>query len=390
MSLLFRTVACAGLALASVAHAQRVDVDPARATSFDKPITIRPGELISSDLAETDYRVGPRWHSEQFTFTGRAGDVVTAQVRTGLPDLEVVFREQGYSGQVLARGSGKSAPVRATLPKDGTYFLIVGAKGPQHVGKYLLSFGSGDNAPPFDPPKPQPPPSPPAQVAQAPALKAAPLVAPALPAIPGVAAIRTGQTLTRPAGKPGPGLETFQLIGARGDKLHVRATGGGGLAVSLYTPESALMLSVDDPVAAPLDAYLPVDGVYFLSVARGDAARPYKLAMAIEEAHPLDAHFANGVGYQTRDAKGVTKTTCWVRPGQQLRMITSDGVDIVGTYTERGKVSWEGAFLTTKVKFNASFTLDGDEIVANHNGAISRGPIEQPKMAGVWSSYLCR
>lgn len=137
--------------LAGTAQAQRLDVDPKRTTSFEKPIPIRPGELIASDISDTDFRIGPQWHSEQFIFTGRGGETVALRARTNIPDFEVLFREKGYNGKVLSRGSAKEAPVTAMLPKDGTYFIVVAAKGPARIGKYLLSFGSGESLPAFGP-----------------------------------------------------------------------------------------------------------------------------------------------------------------------------------------------------------------------------------------------
>jgi hypothetical protein len=275
-------LAAAGLALGTLfavtAHAQTLTVDPARITDFEEPIPTRPGELIASDISDTDFHVGPEYNSEQFIFMGRKGEVVTAQIRTDIPTIEVAFREKGYFGGVLAKGSAKDTPLRTTLPEDGTYFLIVAAQGPQRIGKYLLSFGSGDNAPPFEKPRP------PVQIAQTPApSKAAPPVTPKLPAIPGVINIETGQTLTRPAGKADARVEIFRFVAGKGANLHVAANGTGPLDIRLYTSKGRQMRAADGTGAAKLDVVLPFDALYFLSVARQNAANSYELTLTANE-----------------------------------------------------------------------------------------------------------
>lgn len=160
MSRLFLTAAIVALA-AGAAQAQRVDVDPARRTSLTKPIPARPGDLIASDISDTDFNVGPQYDAEHFFFTGRAGQTVTAQVASDIPTLEVLVRQADFrSPQPLARGPARDAPLSVVLPKDGYYYLIVSAQGPQRQGKYLLSLGVDGQAPPLAA-------SQPAQVAQA-------------------------------------------------------------------------------------------------------------------------------------------------------------------------------------------------------------------------------
>ena len=50
---------------------------------------------------------------------------ITPFDRSDIRNLEVVFMETG-SFRVLARGPAKDAPLNVVLPKDGSYFLIVG------------------------------------------------------------------------------------------------------------------------------------------------------------------------------------------------------------------------------------------------------------------------
>jgi len=174
-------IAAAAVLAAGAVQAQRLEVDPTRASNAPNPIPTRPGELIASELSEIDAASGVERSAEWFVFTGRAGEVITAQVRSDIPTLEVLIRSnRGYTSKVLVEGPAKDAALRLVLPRDDTYAMAVQSKGPQRFGKYLLSLGLGDNAPPFEPPKPAP-----VQVAQAPA--PAPPVAPPAPPAPPVA-----------------------------------------------------------------------------------------------------------------------------------------------------------------------------------------------------------
>jgi hypothetical protein len=58
---------------------------------------------------------------------------------------------------------------------------------------------------------------------------------------------------------------------------------------------------------------MPLDALYFLSVARSDPAKPYTLALAAEEASLLDADFMHRVGYDWLDDKGASRgASCWI------------------------------------------------------------------------------
>lgn len=178
-----RAAAAAAIAVLAVApvHAQRVEVDPTRSSSyFPTAIPTRPGELIASELSAVDAASGVERSAEWFVFTGRAGEVIAAQVRSDIPTLQVSLRSIRSPLKALAEGPAKDAPLRLVLPKDDTYVMVVHSVGPQRFGKYLLSLGVGDAAPPFDPP-----PAAPVQVAEAPA-PASP-VAPNTPSAPPIA-----------------------------------------------------------------------------------------------------------------------------------------------------------------------------------------------------------
>jgi hypothetical protein len=382
-------LAPAALLFAIAAQAQTLTVDPARTTDFDEPIPAHPGELIASDISDTDFNVGPEFNSEQFVFMGRKGEVVTAQVRSDIPTLEVAFKKKGYSGAVLVRGPAKDTPLRATLPEDGTYFLIVAAQGPQRIGKYLLSFGSDGNAPPFEKPKP------PVQTAQtlAPSKIApsAPLTAPKLPATPGVINIKTGQTLTRPAGKAGSRVEIFQFIAGAGTNLHIAANGTGPLDIRLYTPEGVEMLAADGTNAAKLDAVLPLDAVYFFSVARQNAAKPYKLALTADEPDIYQFSFARLAGYEILEGPSAGQWICWLEPGVKLQYNASNGSRSTLTVHAGGSGRWDYTVNGQPVSYTFTTRLEGNEFVrTSDSNAVQRWPLAPPSKHGAYRGYLCR
>ena len=176
--------------VAQASTVQRVDI-AAQPNSFVQPAPVHAGQLIASELSDIDVASGVDRSAEYLVFTGRAGQVVTAQVRSDVPSLQVHIRSRrSRTGKALVEGPAREAPVRLVLPKDDEYVIVVHSQGARRHGKYLLSIGDGMTAPPFDAPKPAP-----VQVAQA-----APAALPPLPAMPGVTNLRVGQTLTRPAG----------------------------------------------------------------------------------------------------------------------------------------------------------------------------------------------
>ncbi|HWU15382.1 MAG TPA: hypothetical protein VN157_15390 [Caulobacter sp.] len=188
MPAVIRAALAAAIAVLAAApvHAQRLEVDPTRSSNYiPTAIPTRPGELISSELSVIDAASGVERSAEWFVFTGRAGEVITAQVRSDIPTLEVSFRSTRKPLKVLVEGPATDAPLRLVLPKDDAYVIVVHSVGPQRFGKYLLSLGVGDTAPLFDPP-------PRVEIAKATA-PAAP-VAPITPSTPAPAARSTTPT----------------------------------------------------------------------------------------------------------------------------------------------------------------------------------------------------
>lgn len=389
-------LAAAAVLAAGAVQAQRLEVDPTRASNAPNPIPTRPGELIASELSEIDVASGVERSAEWFVFTGRAGEVITAEVRSDIPSLQVFIRSnRGYTGKALAEGPAKDAPLRLVLPRDDTYVIAVHSRGPQRFGKYLLSLGDGDSAPPFEPPKPAP-----VQVAQAPrppapAPKAAPLVAPELPTIPGVVNIRAGQTLARPAGKPDAAVESFQFIAGAGAKLQATVTGAGPLTVRLYTPEGVEMLAVDGVDTAKLEAFLPLDALYFLSVARSDPAKPYKLALAAEEASLLDADFMHRVGYDWLDDKGTSLgASCWIEPGVRAR-VASGRYLFTSTRLGGGRIRVEWTNDGQPYGLTRETRVEGDELVRTTlfeggTPTITRYTPFSTDHLGGYRGYLCK
>lgn len=381
--------AAAAVLAAVPAQAQRLDVDPARASSYQAPVLIRPGELIASDISEADARVGLNRRTEHFAFTGRAGEVVTVRVRSDIPDLEVVVLDSSFS-KLLARGPAKDAALRATLPKDGSYFVTVAAKGPQPFGKYLLSFGSGDSAPPFEAPPRA------VQVAQAPAalpaasLPAAPAVLPPMPVIPGVTNVRVGQPLARPVGKPGAEVELFAFIGEAGSILQASATGAAGYGLTLYTPEGAEMLSASGLDSARLAAALPQDGIYLLAVARQDGAKPYKLALSAEPADDFLWSFRSYAGYEILAADGsVAYWSCWVVPGTLIQYHLPNGRVQRLTVRRGGAGHWD---LPPNPGYNFTTRLEGSKVIrtSEFNTVQTWSLDDPPKPHGAYRGYLCK
>ena len=263
--------------------AQVVDVDPARTTNFSKPIPVRPGELIRSDISNDDFNVYFDWNAEHFLFTGRANEVVTARVKTDIRDIEVVIKEKGNSGAVLARGSGKDAPLRAVLPKDGSYFMIVGAKGKDRIGRYELAFASGSVAAFFpnekakiaaaDAPSAPTPPTAAVGIASAsPTQEAAPVPPPppagSPPRLPARVMVHRPKIT---------GPDTFHLIGLATALFRIRVDGDGPTEIALYGPDGELIHSESGSRLVVNEGEFKVDGIYYVTVIRPKATKPYSI-----------------------------------------------------------------------------------------------------------------
>lgn len=399
----------ATLAVAGSAHAQSLTVDPKRSTNFNKPVPIRPGETVASDISASDFRVLANWNAEHFAFTGRAGETVSVRVRTDLPDFEVLIRGPGSDGAVLARGPAKDAAVVASLPADGNYFLLVNSKGPAHIGKYLMSFGMGATPPslpgdtaaavaeaPKPPSKPEPPKE--AQLAGSTTPAAAPKRPPPLPMPkltppPGVLAAEIGKSIIRPAGKVGAQVDLFAFAGESGSVLQVSAGGpaAGGHTIVLYTPEGDEILTAEGVDRAELTAVLPKDGVYLLAVGRQNAANPYKLTLAADSPDLFQWSFRNLAGYEVYDDKGALSfSSCWTAPGATLRYTFANGFKGTLSVQRGGDGVWEFEGQGQK-----PFTTKLTEGVFVRTYADGRTPVswslDRPEpRTGAYLGYLCR
>lgn len=386
----------------TTASVQRVEIDPARWT-LSKPVYVHPGELVAGEISPVDVISGVERSGDVLTLQARAGEVITAQVRSDIPSLLVAFRPARATLRLsaLMEGPARDAPLRFVAPKDDTYQIFVHSQGPERYGKYLLSIGADQGAPPLDPPKAAPPPvqvaeapkSPPQP--QAPSPEAAPHPKPAAPTAlpklippPGVMAADIGKPIARPAGKPGMKLDLYAFIGEAGSVVEANAVGGGGYGVTLYTPEGAEMLTQSGLGAAKLTAVLPQDAVYLLAVARQDAAKPYELSLAAQQPDIFQWAFRQGAGYEiTDDAGKLLRRSCWVAPGQTLRLLYANGgtSDVTLQAGGAGRVETKGGSNTFTTRF------EGGQFTRNFaQGTPATWSIDRPPpRLGAYRGYLC-
>jgi hypothetical protein len=376
--------------LAPAPAAQRVDIT-AQPNNFVRPYPVHAGQLIASELTASDLASGVDRSAEYMVFTGRAGQVVTAQVRSDIPSLQVHIRSwRSRTGKALVEGPARGAPVRLDLPKDDEYVIVVHSQGPQRFGKYLLSIGDGVTTPPFDPPAPM-------LVAEAaPAPKPAPKPAdpptalPPLPVMPGVTNVRVGETLARPAGKAGTGVEVFAFIGESGSILQASAAGAGRYGLTLHTPEGAEMLTATGQGAARVEAVLPKDGVYLMAVASEDAAKPYKLTLGSESPDAFLWAFRHLAGYEALGANGATAYwTCWVVPGSVLQYHLPNGSTQRLTVNRGGAGRWD---LLPNGGYNFTTSIEGSTFVrTSEGGKVQAWSLDGPNQPhGAYRGYLCR
>lgn len=385
------------------AAVERVEVDPARWT-MSKPVPVHPGELVAGEISPIDVISGVERSGDVLVIQGRAGEVITAQVRSDIPSLLVAFRParstMGLSP--LAEGAARDAPVRFVVPKDDTYQIFVHTHGPGRYGKYLLSIGSDQGAPPFDPPKPapapvqvaeasKPPPAPAAAAPQpaSPPEPAPPATLPKLTPPPGVLAAEIGKPIARPAGKPGTKVDLYAFIGAAGSVLEANAAGAGGYGLTIYTPEGDEMLTQTGVGEAKLAVVLPQDAAYILAVARQDATKPYKLSLVAQQPDIFQWAFREWAGYEVygRDGK-VAGRSCWVAPGQTLRLLFPNGGQADFTLLAGGSGRAELKSGTT------TFTtrLEGARFTRTFaNGTSEQWTLDDPPpRLGAYHGYLCK
>ena len=83
------------------------------------------------------------------------------------------------------------------------------------------------------------------------------------------------------------------------------------------------MLSAEGDSAVTLEAILPLNEVYFLSVIRTDSTRPRTIGLTKTNADDLEASFAELVGFELlNDTSGApVNRQCWLEPGKRLRYL---------------------------------------------------------------------
>lgn len=386
---------------AATVAVQRVDVDPTQWT-LNKPVFVRPGELVAGEISPVDVISGVERSGDVLTIQARAGETITAQVRSDIPSLLVAVRPARSTLRLspLVEGPARDAPIRFVAPKDDTYQIYVHTQGPNRYGKYLLSIGTDQGAPPLDPPKPAPP----IQVAEAakpapapvtPAPKpanspkpAAPTTMPKLAPPPGVMAAEIGKPIARPAGKPGMKVDIYAFIGEAGAVVEASAVGAGGYGVTLYTPEGAEMLTQTGRGAAKLSAVLPQDAIYILAVSRQDAAKPYKLSLTAQAPDIFQWAFREGVGYEITDDTGkLLRRSCWLAPGQTLRVMYANGStsDVTLQAGGAGRVETKGGSVTFTTRFEGGRFTRTFAQGNPDSWSIDRPP---PRL-GAFRGYLC-
>lgn len=122
------------------------------------PPVLRPiavGQSLSGDLAESDPELDDNSHYDLYTFQARAGDGVTATLRSSAFDAFLVLgRMRGDDFEEIQsdddHGGGTDARVSTTLTEAGTYTLRVNSYEGGKTGAYTLELASGVVAIPDD------------------------------------------------------------------------------------------------------------------------------------------------------------------------------------------------------------------------------------------------
>ena len=124
--------------------------------------------------------------------------------------------------------------------------------------------------------------------------------------------------------RAGASLGMYRFVALAGTTIRARVTGGKGTSVvTLYTPAGEEMLSAEGDSAVTLEAILPLNEVYFLSVIRTDSTRPRTIGLTKTNADDLEASFAELVGFELlNDTSGApVNRQCWLEPGKRLRYL---------------------------------------------------------------------
>jgi hypothetical protein len=383
---------------------------PWRKTTAKAPHVITAPQIVESDLDMLDN--GDSLNQTEFLAVPlEAGETLRLELLEA--SKGIILLVANPSNRYVAATSQKNPERELSVPikTAGTYVISVWSKGDPPGASYRLKIDT-DRRPyvTWEPPRPSPPPAK-FMAAEAPATKpgelatkpkpkpqvARPAAPPALPKFtppPGVLAAEVGKSIARPAGKVGASVDLFAFIGESGSALQASAgaPGGGGHAITLYTPEGNEMLKADGVDLTKLSAVLPKDGIYLLAVGRQNAAKPYKLTLAAESPDLFQWSFRNAAGYNVYDAKGALSfSTCWTAPGQTLQYKFANGVTGDLTVQRGGAGRWESpgqparAFTTqlaagvfVRTYENSDFTPDSWALDAPDPDT------------GAYRGYLCR
>lgn len=130
----------------SGAYTLQLEQGPPPAPVVLRPITV--GQTVRGDLGEGDPKLGDDSFYDLYTFQARAGDGVTATLRSSDFDAFLVLgRMNGDEFDEIEsdddKGGGTDSRVSATLPAAGTYTLRVNTLYGGKTGAYTLELASG-------------------------------------------------------------------------------------------------------------------------------------------------------------------------------------------------------------------------------------------------------
>ena len=112
------------------------------------PRPIAVGQTVTGDLGGTDPKLGDNSFYDLWTFQARAGDGVTATLRsTDFDAFLVLGRMRGEDFEEMEsdddKGGGSDARVSTTLSEAGTYTLRVNSLYGEKTGAYTFQLASG-------------------------------------------------------------------------------------------------------------------------------------------------------------------------------------------------------------------------------------------------------
>ncbi|HEU0076419.1 MAG TPA: PPC domain-containing protein [Longimicrobiaceae bacterium] len=130
----------------SGAYTLQVEQGVAPAPPVLRPITV--GQTVSGDLGGSDPKLDDNSFYDLYTFQARAGDGVTATLRSSEFDAFLVLgRMRGEEFEEIDsdddNGGGSDARVSATLSEAGTYTLRANSLRGDQTGAYTLELASG-------------------------------------------------------------------------------------------------------------------------------------------------------------------------------------------------------------------------------------------------------